>query len=375
MTKKITFSLFLMGFALSTFLSITGVTPLIAQYFNVPMTMAGLFGALFALILSITGLFLPAYFSKFERKRFFLISISIFIISSFLQMFINNFYLALFVRLVPAFFYSSAISIALTIMGEIDPKNVNKVVLGVSAGSILGLSITTQVGVTLGYPYLNVWIFLINVIALIGIYFLFPEMEGQPKNPIQNFHYAKEKRFLVSLLYAVFIGIGTSMVYNYFTVVLAVLTRVPPESISTFLFANGIAAIVGTSLFGYFINKNNNLPIAIYPIVFATIIILLGLGVEVPGYVFVLMILYGLLDGSLHTISQYWLSSSIKEAPEFANGAYLFVNNMNRAFGIFIGGLFVDFGLGLVLLISSVSCFILACPTALYRIKKFPNLR
>ena len=375
MTKKITFSLFLMGFALSTFLSISGVTPLIAGYFNVPITMAGLFGALFALILSVTGLVLPAYFSKYERKRFFITSISIFIISSFLQIFIHNFYLALFVRLVPAFFYSSAISIALTIMGELDPKNVNKVVLGVSSGSILGLSITTQVGVTLGYSFVNVWIFLINVIALIGIYFLFPEMEGQPKNAIQNFHYAKEKRFLVSFLYAMFIGIGTSMVYNYFTVVLAVLTRVPPESISIFLFANGIAAIVGTSLFGYFINKKNNLPIAIYPIVFAIIIILFGIGVEVPGYVFVIMILYGLLDGSLHTISQYWLSSSIKEAPEFANGAYLFVNNMNRAFGIFIGGIFVDFGLGLVLLISSVSCFILACPTALYRIKKYPKLR
>lgn len=172
-----------------------------------------------------------------------------------------------------------------------------------------------------------------------------------------------------------FIGIGTSMVYNYFTVVLAVLTRVPPESISIFLFANGIAAIVGTSLFGYFINKKNNFPIAIYPIVFAIIIILFGIGVEVPGYVFIIMILYGLLDGSLHTISQYWLSSSIKEAPEFANGAYLFVNNMNRAFGIFIGGIFVDFGLGIVLLISSVSCFLLACPTALYRIKKYPKLR
>ena len=58
-------------------------------------------------------------------------------LSSFLQIFIHNFYLALFIRLLPAFFYSSAISIALTVMGTIDPENVNKVVLGVSAGSIL----------------------------------------------------------------------------------------------------------------------------------------------------------------------------------------------------------------------------------------------
>lgn len=375
MTKKIILSLFLMAFGLSTFLSIGGIIPLIADYFSVSITMAGLFAALFALILSVTGLILPAYFSKFERKRFFIISIFIFMLSSFLQIFIHNFYLALFIRLLPAFFYSSAISIALTVMGTIDPENVNKVVLGVSAGSILGLSITTQVGVTFGYPYINLWMFMINVIALIGLYFLFPEMEGQPSNPIQNFHYAKEKRFIVSILFTMLIGIAISMVYNYFTVVLAVLTKVPADSISTFLFANGIAAIVGTSLFGYFINKNNNLPIVIYPIVFAIVMILLGLGIEVPGYVFIIMIIFGLLDGSMHTISQYWLSSSIREAPEFANGSYLFINNMNRAVGIFIGGIFVDLGWGLMLLITSVTCFILACPLAVYRIKNYPNLR
>ena len=151
---------------------------MISQYFSVPITMASLFVALFALILSVTGLFLPSYFSRYERKRFFIISLSVFILSSFLQIFIDNFYLALVIRLIPAFFYSSAISIALTVMGELEPDNVNRIVLGVSAGSILGLSISTQIGVTFGYPFVNAWLFLINVLALAGIWLLFPEMEG-----------------------------------------------------------------------------------------------------------------------------------------------------------------------------------------------------
>ena len=375
MSKKVTVSLFLMAFSLSTFLSIAGIIPMISQYFSVPITMASLFVALFALILSVTGLFLPSYFSRYERKRFFIISLSVFILSSFLQIFIDNFYLALVIRLIPAFFYSSAISIALTVMGELEPDNVNRIVLGVSAGSILGLSISTQIGVTFGYPFVNAWLFLINVLALAGIWLLFPEMEGHQSNPIENFSFAKEKRFLVSLLFTIFIGVAISMIYNYFSTVLAVLTKVPVDSISTFLFANGIAAVFGTSLFGYFINKRNNLPIVIYPIVFAVVVIFLGLGIEVPGYTFVLLIIFGLLDGSMHTISQYWLGSSIREAPEFANEAYLFINNMNRAVGTFIGGLFIDEKAGLLLILTSVACFILACPTALYRIRKFPNLK
>ncbi|MBE6489016.1 MAG: MFS transporter [Methanosphaera stadtmanae] len=375
MTKKITLGLFLMAFSLSTFLSIGGVIPLIAYHFNVPLTMAGLFVALFALILSVTGLILPPYFSKYERKKFFIISISVFILSSFLQIFINNFYLALFIRLIPAFFYSSAISIALTIMGELDPDHVSRVVLGVSAGSILGLSISTQIGVTYGYPFVNAWIFGVNVLALIGIYLLFPRMEGHPSNAIENFTFAKEKRFIVSVIFTILIGIAISMIYNYFSTVLAVFTKVPVDSISTFLFANGIASVFGTSLFGYFINKKNNLPIVIYPIVFAIVVLLLGFAIDLPGHVFVLLIFFGLLDGSMHTISQFWLSSSIREAQEFANGSYLFINNMNRAVGIFIGGLFLDSGLAILIILSSAACFILACPMALYRIKKFPNLR
>ncbi len=364
-----------MAFSLSTFLSIGGVIPLIAYHFNVPLTMAGLFVALFALILSVTGLILPPYFSKYERKKFFIISISVFILSSFLQIFINNFYLALFIRLIPAFFYSSAISIALTIMGELDPDHVSRVVLGVSAGSILGLSISTQIGVTYGYPFVNAWIFGVNVLALIGIYLLFPRMEGHPSNAIENFAVAKEKRFIVSVIFTILIGIAISMIYNYFSTVLAVFTKVPVDSISTFLFANGIASVFGTSLFGYFINKKNNLPIVIYPIVFAIVVLLLGFAIDLPGHVFVLLIFFGLLDGSMHTISQFWLSSSIREAQEFANGSYLFINNMNRAVGIFLGGLFLDSGLAVLIIIASTACFILACPMALYRIKKFPNLK
>ena len=101
--------------------------------------------------------------------------------------------------------------------------------------------------------------------------------------------------------------------------------------------------------------------------------ILLGLGIEVPGYAFALLIIFGLLDGSMHTISQYWLSSSIRESPEFANRAYLFINNINRAVGIFIGEIFVDAESEILLLITSVIYFVLACPIAISRIRKFSS--
>lgn len=375
MERKITFSLFLMAFSLSTFLSIVGIIPVISEYFEVSITMAGLFVGLFSFILSVTGLFLPSYFSSYERKRFFIVSLLIFILSSFLQIFIDNFYLALAIRLVPAFFYSSAISISLTIMSELSPNNVNKVVLGVSSGTILGLSISTQIGLMYGYHAVNIWIFLMNVLALVVIHLFMPKMEGRSGNRIININFIKYRHFMISVLFILCIGVAISIVYNYFSTILITLTNVSAGTLSIFLLANGLASIVGTSLFGHLINKKDNLAIAVYPLVFAGVIFVMDLEIQLPAFVFVLLIIFGLLDGSMHTISQYWMASSLREAPEFANGVYLFINNLNRTVGIFIGGILVDCDLYFLLFYTSMAFFLLASPSVTYRIKKYPNLK
>jgi predicted MFS family arabinose efflux permease len=375
MERKITFSLFLMAFSLSTFLSIVGIIPVISEYFEVSITMAGLFVGLFSFILSVTGLFLPSYFSSYERKRFFIVSLLIFILSSFLQIFIDNFYLALAIRLVPAFFYSSAISISLTIMSELSPNNVNKVVLGVSSGTILGLSISTQIGLMYGYHAVNIWILLMNVLALVVIHLFMPKMEGRSGNRIININFIKYRHFMISVLFILCIGVAISIVYNYFSTILITLTNVSAGTLSIFLLANGLASIVGTSLFGHLINKKDNLAIAVYPLVFAGVIFVMDLEIQLPAFVFVLLIIFGLLDGSMHTISQYWMASSLREAPEFANGVYLFINNLNRTVGIFIGGILVDCDLYFLLFYTSMAFFLLASPSVTYRIKKYPNLK
>ena len=373
MDKRIIFALFLLTFALSSFLTIVGVINKIATYFNVSLTMAGSFVSLFTLILAVTGLFLPSYFSNIERKRFFIIASLIFVMSGFLQIFITNFYLALIVRLFPAFFYSSAISIALTMMSELSPNNVNKVVLGVSAGTILGLSISTHIGLEFGYQAVNVWIFSINLLALAAIKAFLPRMEGHEKNIGLQFECIKTKKFIVSVIFILFIGVAISVVYNYFTIILLDLTKIQNQMISIFLFSNGIASIIGTSLFGYLIHKKNNLVILIYPIVFMTVIFLLDLEVKVSIYVFALIIAFGMLDGSMHTISQYWISSSIKEAQEFANGVYLFTNNLNRSIGIYLGGILIEEQMIHMIFVTSMSLFLMSFPFVMYRIRKYPN--
>ena len=272
MDKKITFSLFLMAFSTSTLLSIVGVMDLIDDYFSVPLVYASVFVGIFALILGITGLFLPSYFSKFERKKFFIFSLLVFIITSFFQLFVTDYYIALILRIIPAFLYSSIVSIALTLIEELSPNDTNKVLVGVSSGTILGLSISTYIGFHYGYPWVYSWIFLMNLFALIFVILFVPEIEGKIETNELQIASAFSLKFLVSAVFIFFVGVAVSITYNYFSIILVNLTKLSIPLISIFLLVNGLASMVGTSLFGRLIHQNSKLSVFIYPITFLVVI-------------------------------------------------------------------------------------------------------
>ena len=165
-----------------------------------------------------------------------------------------------------------------------------------------------------------------------------------------------------------------SIVYNFFTLLLGNVTHMPYDYLSLLLFFNGIACVFGTSLIGRFMSQNIKLTISTYPIVFIGLVLVMALCVHWTQPMSVIVILFGLLDGSLQPIAQYTISSSAKEAPEFANGFFLFVINLTKTIAILLGGFVVESGFITFLLIISISSFILSIPLIGYRFKKYPNV-
>ena len=145
---------------LSTEMGVVGILPQIAQYFNVDITQAGLFVSLFALTIAICGIFMPLVFSKFDRKKSFILVLAIFTIFSTVGAFVTDFNIALICRIIPAIFHPIYCGLALTVAAEIvEPEKaqdaVSKVIMGVSAGMIIGVPITTFVASNFGYQYAN----------------------------------------------------------------------------------------------------------------------------------------------------------------------------------------------------------------------------
>ena len=375
MVKKTVWSLASVCFAMSTLLSLVGLISVIQVYFDVSIYFASLYASIFAGTLGVSSLFTPALFSRFEKKKLILIILLITAVCNLFDIFITDYSIALIFRVIPAFFYPIAVSSALTIVGEISPNDTNKVVLGISAGSILGLSITSYLGLTHGYQSAMLWYSSINVVAFILTFLFVPNFPGNKEPVALQISHAKSKLFLYSILYVLFVVIGISITYNYIPTYLSEVTKMNAEFLFITLLLMGLVSIVGTTLSGYCINKNANWTILFYPIGFAIIMFVLGVFVRIPFMEFCVLMIFSIFDGSAYTVSQYWVTSSVRQSPEFANGIFLLMCNSSIFIGTMIGGMIIDMIDIVYIFIGSVIMMVLAIPFVLIRLKSYPDVK
>ena len=373
MVRKTVWSLSCVCFSMSTLLSLVGLISVIQIYFNVSIYFASLYASIFAGTLGVSSLIMPAFFSRFEKKKLILSVLIITAICNLIEFFVTDYFIALVFRIIPAILYPIAVSTALTIVGKMDPENTNKVVLGVSAGSILGLSITSYLGLSYGYQMAMLWFTLINVVSLILTLLFIPNFEGNKEPVAMQISHAKSKLFLFSILYILFVTIGISITYNYIPTFLSQVTQINGEFLFITLLLMGLVSVVGTTVSGYLIRKKGNLTVFFYPIGFLIIIFILGLVVRIPIFEFITLMVFAIFDGSAYTIAQYWVTSSIRDAPEFANGIFLLMSNLSIFIGTMIGGMIIDMVDIVYIFTGSIIMMLISIPFVLIRIKKYPN--
>ena len=328
---------------LSTEMGVVGILPQIAEYFNVNITQAGLFVSLFALTIAICGIFMPLVFSKFDRKKSFILVLAIFTIFSTIGAFVTDFNIALICRIIPAIFHPIYCGLALTVAAEIvEPEKaqdaVSKVIMGVSAGMIIGVPITTFVATNFGYQYAMMWFSIVTLIALIATIIFFPSLSGKEQSYGGQVSVAKTGIFIISTLGVIFLNAGMYTSYSYISEFLNAITNIFGSELSIVLFIYGIASIAGNWIGAKLLNSNVNRTVLSFPIIFSILL----LGVFTFGFMkiptIILIALWGLLAGIGNDISQYWMVSAAPQAPEFANGIFLSMGNVGVTIGTTIAG-------------------------------------
>ncbi|MFJ7890298.1 MFS transporter [Lysinibacillus xylanilyticus] len=362
---------------ITTEMSIVGVLPQIARKFEISTAQSGLLVSIFALVVAISGPFLILLVSGINRKLLLLTTIFIFAISNIFYAYTTHFEVMLIFRIIPAALHPLFFSIALVTAANLVPpeksgRAVSKVFLGVTVGFALGVPLTSYFAEQFSLEIAFLFGAIVNAVAFIGILILLPSMPVKEKMSFgKQVGILRKTELWLNIGTVIFIFAAMFSVYSYFAEYLAKVTHMNGSSISIMLLIFGVIMIFGNFLFGFLLQKNMLKTVILFPVLY----LFVYLFVYYLGSYFVPMIFMVFIWGIVHSggliVSQAWLISEAKEAPEFGNSLFVSFSNLGITLGTSFGGWYIS-QLGIQQLIWSGFIFsLLSLVLILIKIKLF----
>ncbi|MEV5027433.1 MFS transporter [Paenibacillus sp. LPE1-1-1.1] len=357
---------------LNTEMGVIGILPLIADNFNVSITKAGLIVSLFALAVAISGPTLPLLFSGINRKKVMLLVLGIFILGNIVSAITSNFTILLIARVVPAFFHPIYVSMAFTVAAtsvskEDAPKAVSKVFIGVSAGMVLGVPVTSLIASATSLGMAMYFFAIVNVLVFIATLLFVPSMPVTERLSYgAQLSVLKKSITWLSIAGVILMNGAVFGVYSFLAEYLEIITKISWNTISLMLLIFGAANIIGNIIAGKLLTKNAVKTVVAFPFALGAVYIVLFLIGQFSVPMALIILLWGIVAGIGANINQYWITSAAQEAPDFANGLFLSSANLGVTIGTSVCGLFISgigiqyvvFGGILFLILSSVSIFL-----------------
>ncbi|MFE6074206.1 MFS transporter [Paenibacillus sp. NPDC057886] len=364
-TKSKAFIIFILAFGIfgiiNTEMGIIGILPLIAENFGVNVSTAGLLVSLFALAVAISGPILPLLFSGFNRKGVMLLAIGLFVVSNVVSMFAPNFTIALIARIVPAFLHPVYVSVAFTaaassVSPEMAPKAIGRVFMGLTAGMIIGTPIASFIADYANLEIAMLFFAVVNALTFLAILLFVPSLPVKQKQS-----YGSQVRILkkgvvwAAIFGAIFNLSGMYATFSFFAEYLGRVTEMSSNTISLMLILFGLSGMIGNLLAGKLLTNNALKTAFVYPLVFVgsyLVLFLLG-SFTVP--MILLIAFWGVLFTFGLNISQYMITSSAPEAPDFSNGLFVAFSNLGVTIGTMVSGAFInDMGIQSVIWVGIV---------------------
>ena len=332
---------------LNTEMGIVGILPMIAEQYNVSIATAGWLVSGFALVVAAAGPTMPLLCSKMNRKALMLVAGGIFMISNIISAFAPNFFILLIARVIPAAFHPAYVSMALTEAGkavkpEESARAVAKVFIGVSAGMVLGVPVTSLIAVRTSFTVAMLFFAAINIVVFALTVFFIPSMPATETISYgKQIGVLKNPSMVLSIIIVIFLNGAIFGFYSYISDFMGTITDINAESISLFLLFYGFANIVGNMIAGKVLTVDAKKSTFVLPFaLFAAYAGLFLTGRQAIGTA-VFCIVIGALAGINSNVNQYLITEAGPQAPEFSNGLYLTSANLGTTFGTFICGLFI----------------------------------
>ena len=342
---------------LNTEMGVIGILPIVASTYNIEISVAGLLVSLFALAVAVSGPILPLLLSKYNRKTIMIISLGTFFICNVISAFAGSFWLVLVARVVPAFlppvYVSLSFAIASSSVAKQDaPKAVAKVMVGVSAGMVLGVPVMSYIANLFSLEIAMLAFALVNLIALALTIIYVPSMPVKEKMSYgSQLKILKDINLWWALIAVILLNGANFGVYSYLADYLERVSLLSTEFVSITLLIFGLANILGNVIAGRLLSQRPLSFVGIYPFLL-TVLFLVMLFLGNMGFVIMgIVLIWGILVGCAANINQYWITRVASNVPDFANALFLVATNVGTCIAAFVCSIFIDeFGINNVVL-------------------------
>ena len=357
---------------LNTEMGFIGILPLLADQFQVSISQAGLLVSLFALVVAVSGPTMPLLFAGINRKKIMLLVLGVFILGNLVSLFATSFTVALVARVIPAFLHPVYCSLAFTVAAasvskEEAPKAVSKVFIGVSAGMVLGVPVSSFIASNISLGMAMVFFAVINAVAFVATIFFVPSMPVSEKLSYgSQIRVLKKSVTWISIIAVILMNGAVFGVFSYLAKYLESVTGLSWNILSFVLLVYGLANVLGSIIAGKLLIRNATSLVVAFPVVLGVVYGMLFFTGKFATPVVLITLAWGVLGGIGANINQYWIATAAPEAPDFANGLFLTAANLGTTLGTTVCGAFIaEMGIEYVvlggLLLSSLSiAFILA---------------
>ena len=334
---------------INTEMGVIGILPLIAEHFHVTVPEAGWTVSIFALVVAISAPIMPLLFSGINRKKVMLLALGVFTLSNIISMLTSNFTILLIARALPAFLHPVYVSMAFTVAAasvskEKAPKAVAKVFIGVSAGMVLGVPVTSYIASEVSFTMGMMFFTMVNALVFVATLLFVPSMPVKEKLSYgTQLNVLKKKIIWYSIMAVTLINGALFGFFSYMSDYLRTVTEVSYSVISILLMIYGLANIIGNVIAGKQLATNPIRSMIFIPFALFTFYICIFILGEWLAAMAVLILILGILAGYGQNTMQYMITEAAPEAPDFANGLFLLSANLGTTVGAAACGAFITF--------------------------------
>lgn len=334
---------------INTEMGVIGILPLIAEHFHVTVPEGGWTVSIFALVVAISAPIMPLLFSGINRKKVMLLALGVFTLSNIISMLTSNFTILLIARALPAFLHPVYVSMAFTVAAasvskEKAPKAVAKVFIGVSAGMVLGVPVTSYIASEVSFTMGMMFFTVVNALVFMATLLFVPSMPVKEKLSYgAQLNVLKKKIIWYSIMAVTLINGALFGFFSYMSDYLRTVTEVSYSVISILLMIYGLANITGNVIAGKQLATNPIRSMIFIPFALFTFYICIFILGEWLAAMTVIILILGILAGYGQNTMQYMITKAAPEAPDFANGLFLLSANLGTTVGAAACGAFITF--------------------------------